>query len=108
MNNDENAAEDRALLQSLSWNQMYTILVELSEDAAISDRIFELAYEIIAHIDEDEMAKRLFNGLNSLDVVELWESSGEGYYGYNDPVDVAGEMLDSVVEGYRREMRKFR
>jgi hypothetical protein len=87
---------------------MHTILTELSKDAGLSVRIAQLANGLIVQIDEDKMAQTLFNSLNALDVITLWESSGKGYYGYNDPTDVAFDMLDDVVEEHRREMRKFR
>jgi hypothetical protein len=36
----------------------------------------------------------------------LWESSGQGYYGYNDPTEVAAEMLESAIKPFVQEAKK--
>jgi hypothetical protein len=40
-------------------------------------------------------------------VVVLWESSGESYYGYREPTEVALEMLEDEVSPFRQEAIKL-
>lgn len=98
----------RQIISELSYHQMLSILESLGEDVSIRKRITELASGLLAQLNEDELADLLFERLNAINVVDLWESSGKGYYGYNDPVDVANDMLNDEVQPFRDEMLKYR
>jgi hypothetical protein len=96
------------IVTELNHPQALSILIALEDDAATRERIIELATECFSQVDEDTLADILFQRLNAIDVIDLWESSGKGYYGYDDPVDVAYEMLDETVQSSRDEMLKYR
>jgi len=97
----------KKIVTELSHPQALSILIAL-EDAAVRERVIELATEFFSHVDEDTLADMLFQRLNAIDVIDLWESSGKGYFGYDDPVEVAFDMLDETVQPFREEMLKYR
>jgi len=97
----------KKIVTELSHPQALSVLIAL-EDTAVRERVIELATEFFSHIDEDTLADMLFQRLNAIDDIDLWESSGDGYYGYADPVEVAYEMLDETVQPFRDEMLKYR
>lgn len=95
--------------RELSATQMLFVLDELSKDRQLRDRIDALSKSLLSRIDEEEMADRVFRRLNSIDVVALWEASGKDYFGgYNDPSEVAADMMDEAIRGFRSEMQKYR
>ena len=58
-------------------------------------------------VNIDEIAESLFDELESLDVEDLWDSSGETRDGYIEPVERADEMIDEVLESYFNELERY-
>lgn len=84
------------------------ILNRLSdEDAKISKRIEELAFEYLREVDHDDVADGVFHDLDSLEVEDVWDKSGGTRDGYVDPYELASEMFEDVLEPYLEELRKF-
>lgn len=55
----------------------------------------------------DLIAKRVFSVLNSLDVEEVWDNSGNTSCGYIEPYDMASEMFEATIEIYLDDLRKY-
>jgi hypothetical protein len=94
------------MLDSLDHNSALSILAELCKDAEICKLVLALAETRLKVIDFEAITDGVFRRLNSIDVVTLWESSGKGYYGYNDPTEVAAEMLENAIESFVQEAKK--
>ena len=54
----------------------------------------------------EDIADEVFLDLDSLEVEEIWDSSGATRYGYVDPVDKAWEMFEDAIEPYLDELKK--
>lgn len=96
------------IVSNLDYRQAMSILKWLCEDENQRDIIIEKARFILKDIDEEAIAKEVFFSLNSLSVLELWDRSGETYYGYNDPEEEGYEMLKKAVEPYLKTMKTYR
>ena len=64
--------------------------------------------EKLSNIDIDKIANDVFVSLDFLDVEDLWHDSGATRYGYNDPGDVAHEMVERALEDFVKKLRKYR
>lgn len=58
-------------------------------------------------VDVNEVADSLYEDLNFLDVRELWDSSGSTRYGYVEPDERAGEMIEEVLDSYFDDLKKY-
>jgi hypothetical protein len=68
---------NKQVLDNVSTEHAYEILERLAdEDANISKRIQELAFEYITGVDPDDIAEDVFYDLNILDVEDVWNNSG--------------------------------
>jgi len=63
--------------------------------------------QILDPVECEAVASDVFCGLEALDVEELWDRSGPSRYGYQDPADVATEMIEEVLEPYVARMRQY-
>ena len=78
------------------------------EDPKIAKKIEALANKNICNIDIADLANEVFLALDSLDVEELWENSGPGRYGYEDPGEVAHEMVGAALESFNDKLLNYR
>ncbi|MDP2766486.1 MAG: hypothetical protein Q8O41_03410, partial [Candidatus Methanoperedens sp.] len=66
-------SEKMQILDDISAEHAYEILKRLAdEDAKISKRIEELAFEYLREVDPDDVADGVFHDLDSLDVEDVW------------------------------------
>ncbi|OPY30485.1 MAG: hypothetical protein A4E28_00250 [Methanocella sp. PtaU1.Bin125] len=87
---------------------VYEILRRLSaEDPAIAKRVGEIALDLLADVDPEQIAKSIFYDLNSLDVEELYCSSGRTRDGYVDPGERARDMFEEAVEPYIEKLKNY-
>ncbi len=101
-------SEKMQILDDISAEHAYEILKRLAdEDAKISKRIEELAFEYLREVDPDDVADGVFHDLDSLEVEDVWDKSGGTRHGYVDPYELASEMFEEVLEPYLEELRKF-
>jgi hypothetical protein len=97
-----------SLIESLSRSNAITILKELSRDEVLSEKISGRVKELLSDINANEIEEKVFATLNSIQIEELWERSGETYYGYNEPTEVAYEMVEEAIEIPLANMKKYR
>ena len=95
-------------LNALSRESAVGILVALCRESDLSDRIVAMAKATVSRVDSDKIAVDVYNRLNSIRVEDLWDNSGRTRYGYNDPTDVAYEMLDDQISVFTMKMNQFR
>jgi len=110
-NKDSSASkilEKNKIMDEISAKYAYEILNRLAdEDAKISKRIEELAFEYLREVNPGDVADSIFHDLDSLEVEDVWDKSGGTRHGYVDPYELASEMFEDVLEPYLEELRKF-
>jgi len=103
-----NTSTFEGMISELSHAQALQVLKSLGAANEMRCTIDSLAKALLKDEDEEKMANGLYRNLNMLDVTDLWERSGKSYYGYQDPGDVAFEMLEACVLLYDKEIEKYR
>jgi hypothetical protein len=79
-------SEKKQIMDDIRAKYAYEILNRLAdEDAKISKRIEELAFEYLREVDPDDVADGVFHDLDSLEVEDVWDKSGGTRHGYVDP-----------------------
>jgi len=106
MNDSENS--QFKFIEALSREASVEILLELCKDGDLAERIVAMAKTDLAAVDMDEIADEVFRSLNSIQVEELWDNSGRTRWGYQEPTDVAFEMLEAEVDTYLLKMEQYR
>ena len=106
MHDSENSQLE--FIEALSRDASIEILLELCKDGDLAERIVAMAKTDLAAVDMDEIADEVFRSLNSIQVEELWDNSGRTRWGYQEPTDVAFEMLEAEVDTYLQEMEQYR
>ena len=95
------------LIEALSQKTLKMILLDLCKDSDLAERISLMAKAALAAVDADAIADEVYQSLNSIQVEELWDNSGKSYGGYQDPTDVAFEMIENEVRHYVRKMEQY-
>jgi hypothetical protein len=105
--NKKNTEPELNILESISAVDGLVILKKLArEDTALLKRIENTAIEIFREVMIEDVADEVFWDLDSLEVEEIWDSSGATRDGYVDPVDKAWEMFENAIEPYLEELKK--
>ena len=109
INNGMSGSENSQLkfIEALSWQASTEILLELCRDGDLAKRISAMAKATLADVEADVIADEVFRSLNSIDVEELWDNSGKTHYGYQEPTDVAFEMIEDEVRPHIRKMEQY-
>lgn len=96
------------ILDQLTANDSLTILKTLvKEDKNLKKRVEQLAKKYLSEIDLDSIAEEVYSDLDFLDVEELWDSSGSTRYGYIEPHERSGEMIEESLEPFIDEIKKY-
>ena len=106
-NKDTLSDDQLKLINALSRESAIRILLNLCEDSALVDRIYAMAISFLAKVDADEIANEVFRNLNSIQVEELWDNSGSTRLGYEDPTDVAFEMIENNIRPFVRKLEQL-
>jgi len=105
MNNDD--ISQPKFIEALSREEAVGILLALCKDGDLAERISAMAKTSLAEVDADAIADKVFRSLNSIQVEDLWDNSGKTYGGYQEPTEVAFEMLEDEVRYYVRKMEQY-
>lgn len=98
----------REIIAQLSPGDALSILQSLANsDEELARRIAEMAIAQLSQVDPEEVASALYDGLNALEVEEVWDRAGETRYGYVDPSEAAFQMIDEVIEPLLEELSKY-
>jgi len=95
-------------VKALDHTTAIKILLQLCQEETIAERVVDMAKSSLSEVDAEEIAEEVFECLNSILVEDLWDNSGETRYGYEDPADVAFEMIESEVDEYVQAMLEYR
>lgn len=95
-------------LDELDRDQAIIILKMLVEKhPSMIKSIQEVINELDCDLNANQIANELFVELDLLDVEDLWHNSGATRHGYVDPIDLAFDMMEEVVEPYMKKFRKL-
>lgn len=97
----------KQILNNISADSALKILKNLANDGDTAKKIEELALGHLTEVNPDSIAENIFNDLNSLEVEEVWENSGNTSDGYVAPYELASEMFEETVETYLDDLRKY-
>ena len=95
-------------VKSIDAESSNRILLELCKDGNLSERIVEMARASLSGINYDEIADQVFRSLNAIMVEDLWDNSGKSHWGYQEPTDVAFEMLGDALHQFVAKMNQYR
>lgn len=100
--------EKKDILNTLSGHEALIILKQLAkEDGTLKKRISVLAKDLLKTVDTDDVCEDLKWNLDTIDVHDLWDSSGSTRYGYVDPSDQSFEMFDEALEPFLEELQRL-
>jgi len=105
MNDRENSQPK--FIEALSREASIEILLELCKDGDLAKRISTMSKVALSEVEADVIADEVFRSLNSIQVEDLWDNSGKTRYGYQEPTDVAFEMLSDEVWSHTRKMEQY-
>ena len=84
------------------------IIINKNPDIDIEKIIKEHLNKVnLEKVNIDEVAESVFNDLESIEVEDLWDSSGRTRDGYVEPVERADEMIKEVLEPYFEELERY-
>jgi hypothetical protein len=96
------------IIDQLSPGDALAILKALArEDDQLAVRIAEKATLYLSNVDLEEVAVVLCDGLDMLQVEEVWDRAGPKRHGYVDPGEAADETVKEIVEPFLQELRKY-
>ncbi|WP_020586082.1 hypothetical protein [Desulfobacter curvatus] len=96
------------LLNKISPDEALNILKILAKtDKEIKKKIFNIAENIIKDVDYELVSDDVFWALDTIDVHELWNSSGSTVDGYISTDEMAYEMISNAIEPFQKEIFRF-
>lgn len=88
------------------YEALYVIRRITKDNDALIKKTIKIVEGLLSDVVPEEVAEDLYYELNSIDVEDLWNSSGKTRYGYVDPDEKAWEMFVEVVEPFMDKMKK--
>lgn len=97
------------ILETLTPDQALTILKLLAkEDKGLKTKLLQIARNYLGQVDEAETAAKVRADLEGLDVHDVWDSAGaDSYGGYQDPGELAWEMVEDTLEPHIEQLKKY-
>jgi len=98
---------NNTIIDHLTPDKALGILRQLAqEDAALEQRIEQIASKHLTGIDAEEIAHQVYFDLDSLAVEEVWERA-ENANEYVEPGEAAWEMFEETLKPFIREMKRY-
>ncbi len=99
----------REIIGQLSPEDALAVLHILADgDPELAARIAEIALARLRHVDADEIAACVYDGLEWLQVEEVWDRAGPKRYGaYVETSEAAYQMIEEVLEPFLADLKKY-
>jgi hypothetical protein len=94
-------------IRSLKRHEAINILIRLYKDGELSERIMAKVKESLSAVDVESVANEVFSSLNSIDIDDLWENSGSTQWGYQEPSEVAFDMMGVEIAPHIKKMEQY-
>lgn len=87
---------------------MLSVLRTLADDdEQVGRRIAKIAQDRLSEVGREEVAGSLYDELDALEVDEVWEQAGPRRHSYADPIEVAHQTVEDVLELFLHELRRY-
>ena len=97
------------MIKKLTAEQALEVVKQLSEKGGkIRDAALAEARDLLIAVDLDETADEVFCVLDSIDVEDCWERSGESRYGYTEPSEAAVELVEEELQPFYDQAKRYR
>ena len=101
-------AGEQDFLETINPRDAVEILKILyAQDVKVAKRIERAGNQYLSGVDLGQIAEKVYSSLDRLDIVELSGRSGSGPHGYEEPGNVACEMIEETLEPFWAEMKKY-
>lgn len=94
-------------IAALDEDEIIYLFYELCKDVELAGRINEMARTYLSGVDVEKIKDSVFQSLNAIDIEDLWDNSGKTRWGYNDPTEVAYDMIGDVVNPHIEKMNQY-
>ena len=103
----EKNIKKKNIIDSITPDEALLVLrILIKEDKNIALKAEKIIREELKNVSIEDVAESVFDDLDSLEIKELWNSSGGTEYGYVEPVERADEMIEETLEPYFAELEK--
>jgi hypothetical protein len=103
-----NTKTPHEIIDQLPHGDALAILKALAgSDPKLAARIVEMALARLSRVDAEEVAGALYDELEMLKVEDVWDRADATRYGFVEPSDAAGEMLDEVLNPFLAELTRY-
>ena len=93
----------------LTAEQALVILGRLCRtEGALRDAVVAEAMSVLTEIDVDPIADEVFVALESIDVQNCWDRSGQSRDGYASPDEAAAEIVEEELQPYLDQIERYR
>lgn len=95
------------VLDSITGDDALAILKVLVRDRRLAQEIERVAREHCSNVEMHVVAANVATELDSLDIEDVWDRSGNNRYGYVEPSEAAWEVFDEALRPFRDEVGKY-
>jgi hypothetical protein len=96
------------LISKLTGEQALQVVARLwRRGGKIREAVLAEATDVLTAIDVDATADEVFSALDSLDVTDCWDRSGESRDGYTSPDEAAAEMIDDELRPFLEQVDRY-
>lgn len=96
------------LLSALSGAQaLQTLWLLHAQGKEMARAVEEAADQCLRRVSADEVAEEVRLALEAILVEEVWDGAGPSHHGYRHPDEVAWELLESAVEPYAEDLKRY-
>ena len=96
------------IIDQLSASEARSILKALGAgDKGLGIQIADMALSYLSGVDVEQVAVFLYEELDTLEVEEAWDRSGQTRHGYVDPSEAADQMIEEVLEPCLADLAKY-
>ncbi len=100
--------DPREIINQLSPEDALAVLHILADgDPELAAHIAEIALARLRHVDADEIAACVYDGLEWLQVEEVWDRAGQKRDGYVETSEAAYQMVEEVLEPFLADLKKY-
>ncbi len=100
--------DPREIIGQLSPDDALAVLHILADgDPELAARIAEIALARLGNVDADEIAACVYDGLEWLQVEEVWDRAGQKRDGYIETSEAAYQMVEEVLEPFLADLKKY-
>lgn len=97
------------IIEALTPDQaLDTLKLLAKQDKGLETKILQAAQNYLGRVNMEETAVQVRADLEGLDVHDVWDTAGaDSYGGYQDPGEVAWEMVETTLEPYIEQLKKY-